>query len=208
MICVDCKKRESKTPNFRYCNACYVKVWKKRNPEGFRQIRRRQEDRVFFGGKREQVLERDQYACVICSMTQEAHIKKYGQSLAVHHIDGKGSGVLPKERNNNLDNLATLCMSCHRRIEIMDSELNGKKLFKLTNKKLGIWSNKHDKCVQCNKTNSRHVGAGICNRCYTKNRYDKLRVAGVPYWKKWTQNLPKIKNTKDERLINMIEYPT
>lgn len=70
-------------------------------------------DRYRFGGNREKVLQRDNYQCVKCSITQDQHKKKFGFSLSVDHIDGKGR--YSKEQNNSLDNLITLCFSCHGR---------------------------------------------------------------------------------------------
>jgi 5-methylcytosine-specific restriction endonuclease McrA len=49
-------------------------------------------------------LERDGYRCQHCSTDQ---------ILEVHHIDGRGT-TTPKElRNHALENLLTLCTSCH-----------------------------------------------------------------------------------------------
>ena len=64
-------------------------------------------DKDFFGGNRENALMRDEYKCVKCGTTK---------SLIVHHIDCSGAGkkMLPKkDTNNELENLETLCRSCH-----------------------------------------------------------------------------------------------
>ena len=68
-------------------------------------------DRFLFGGNRIKVLERDNYTCVTCGMTNEEHKKKFGYGITVDHIDGKG--VYSKVKNNNLNNLQTLCSHCH-----------------------------------------------------------------------------------------------
>lgn len=72
-------------------------------------------NKYYFGGVRDQVLERDGSQCVKCGMSRSDHYLKYSCDLNVHHIDGKGWGVKKEERNNQLDNLITLCHSCHRK---------------------------------------------------------------------------------------------
>ena len=58
-------------------------------------------DKTRFSGNRELVLERDGYKCVECGATEK---------LAVHHKDRTGQ---TENRNDDLDNLVTLCSSCH-----------------------------------------------------------------------------------------------
>ncbi len=59
-----------------------------------------------FRKKRTEILERDNYTCQICDMTQKQHLKKYKRSLEVHHKD--------HNRNNNKNsNLQTLCKLCN-----------------------------------------------------------------------------------------------
>ena len=58
-------------------------------------------DKSFFDCMREKVLIRDGYKCVKCGSTERLH---------VHHKDGSGQSNNP---NNDMDNLETLCMSCH-----------------------------------------------------------------------------------------------
>ena len=50
---------------------------------------------------RMEILKRDSYACVICGNSP-----KTGYSLEIHHIN--------EATNNNMDNLRTLCFSCHK----------------------------------------------------------------------------------------------
>lgn len=71
--------------------------------------------------QRERRLEKDGYECVACSISNAEHIDQYGVSLHVHHItpirrffDGR---QLNYERANRLENLVTLCSSCHGRWE-------------------------------------------------------------------------------------------
>jgi 5-methylcytosine-specific restriction endonuclease McrA len=55
----------------------------------------------WFSGLREEVLERDHHTCTVCG--------KPGN--IVHHEDGEGRGS--ENPNNSLDNLFTMCRSCH-----------------------------------------------------------------------------------------------
>jgi 5-methylcytosine-specific restriction endonuclease McrA len=64
-----------------------------------------------FGGKREMILKRDGYKCVMCGMTMEEHKKIFGRELSINHIDHKGR--YNKKQNNDSENLQTLCLRCH-----------------------------------------------------------------------------------------------
>ena len=82
-----------------------------------------QNDNHRFGKNRIKALERDDYKCVKCSMTNEQHETKYGRSITVDHIDGKG--MCSKEKNHALDNLQTLCFPCHIRKDLFASGKRG-----------------------------------------------------------------------------------
>lgn len=62
----------------------------------------RNKDKARFSGNREKVLERDGYRCQACGTDHR---------LEVHHKDRSGQTDNP---NNEMDNLITLCASCHR----------------------------------------------------------------------------------------------
>ena len=64
-----------------------------------------------FGGNREKVLERDNYSCQKCGMTNAEHIKKWNRSITIDHIDRNGR--FSKYKNNDMSNLMTLCIKCH-----------------------------------------------------------------------------------------------
>ena len=66
---------------------------------------------MYFGGNGEIAKKRDGYACLKCNMPESEHLKVYGCSLSIDHIDGKGR--YSKVKNHALDNLQTLCLSCH-----------------------------------------------------------------------------------------------
>ena len=58
-------------------------------------------DRTRFGGNKYKVLQRDDYKCQMCDSERQ---------LIVHHKDCSGSLDNP---NNDMNNLITLCKSCH-----------------------------------------------------------------------------------------------
>ena len=71
-----------------------------------------------FGGNYYKALERDNHRCTNCGLTNLRHeMLSDGRSLHVHHIDKRGSQVPTDEKNNNLDNLLTLCWSCHVKLD-------------------------------------------------------------------------------------------
>lgn len=70
-----------------------------------------------FGGLREAVIKRDNEQCVECGMTRKDHQEKWGRDITVDHYDGMGRYSV--EQNNRLNNLQTLCLSCHGKKDIM-----------------------------------------------------------------------------------------
>lgn len=64
-----------------------------------------------FGGLRKKTLQRDNYSCVECGLNNEEHQKKWKRSITVDHIDGFGR--YSKIKHNSMENLQTLCLSCH-----------------------------------------------------------------------------------------------
>lgn len=65
-----------------------------------------------FDENREKALKRDQYRCQGCGMTDQKHREEYGRSLTMHHISRKHWPDDPEE-HHRLENLVTLCNSCH-----------------------------------------------------------------------------------------------
>ena len=72
---------------------------------------RKWKNKLRYGGLRETVLERDNWQCVECGMTNEQHIVIFGRNITLDHIDG--NGIYSKKPNNTLENLQTLCLRCH-----------------------------------------------------------------------------------------------
>lgn len=71
-------------------------------------------DNYEFGGNKQLALERDNFECQDCGMSQEKHIILFNTELIVHHKDGQGRRS--KKKNHNIDNLITLCVRCHAKI--------------------------------------------------------------------------------------------
>ena len=126
MKCKKCKKREAKSKGF--CVSCYHKNYRKNNEGEIKKYReekykrnvveikedqKHQRNRIRFGGNRYLALERDNYQCQHCGMSREQHFILFNKSLTVDHIDK--NGINSKEKNNDLDNLMTLCFRCHAR---------------------------------------------------------------------------------------------
>lgn len=101
-----CNKCETKRKQPHYYNN--IDTYKKRAFNHYNQ--------EFYDGQRDEVLARDNYTCQHCGITDKEHIEKYGYSLAIHHKDGNGTTVPKEQRNNNIDNLETLCCSCHKKL--------------------------------------------------------------------------------------------
>lgn len=86
----------------------YTKEYREENKSLFHWYKNR--DR--YAGNRNKVLRRDQNVCVGCGTDHKLHI---------HHIDGSGAERDYKKGdwkkiNNSMDNLITLCVSCHPKL--------------------------------------------------------------------------------------------
>ncbi len=87
----------------------YAEEYHRRNPE----IRKKVWDKHMYGGNAQAVLERDNFECQDCGMTQEQHIIVFGNRLNIHHKDITGKSTKKPFKNNDMDNLRTLCIRCH-----------------------------------------------------------------------------------------------
>lgn len=87
----------------------YVRLYRKLS--GIKSIGAMHKSR--FGGLREQVIQRDKEQCVQCGMTREEHKNRWGRDITVDHIDMRGR--YSDSPNNTLENLQTMCLSCHGR---------------------------------------------------------------------------------------------
>lgn len=68
-----------------------------------------------YGGNREIVIVRDGEKCVKCGMTRAEHRKRFKRDITIDHIDGNGSNQPKSLKNNDLNNLQTLCYPCHHK---------------------------------------------------------------------------------------------
>ena len=99
-----------KTSNgFDRCNRC------------LNRMKRSSKNNISFGGNRFKALERDLGRCIQCGLHQKQHLEIYNIDITVDHIDGN-------RENNNLDNLAVMCLKCHG---AKDSKRRGRHLVKL-----------------------------------------------------------------------------
>lgn len=115
-LCAWCKQEfHTKEKSARFCSKICISAWQSETKRG-------KNSPNWKGGtsfepyppefnkqlKRE-IRKRDKYCCRICGMTQKEHKMRYKRQLCVHHIDSD-------KTNNNMNNLVTLCDSCHSRI--------------------------------------------------------------------------------------------
>ena len=100
--CKKCFYLKDRTRALKYAKGYYL-----RNKVKIKKYVREWTDKKRFGRLREAILVRDCYKCQICKKTHHQVV------LHVHHKDNKGRGN--KTLNNDIDNLVTLCDSCHHR---------------------------------------------------------------------------------------------
>ncbi|MDJ1432466.1 HNH endonuclease [Halostagnicola sp. A-GB9-2] len=70
---------------------------------------------------RKKALERDGYQCQRCGMDEGTHQEQFGVGLNVHHIDDVAEFEEPEEADS-IDNLESLCVSCHGKEHPFTSE--------------------------------------------------------------------------------------
>lgn len=63
-------------------------------------------------------------------MTNDEHVNRWGRAITIDHIDGAGRNKLTSEKNNDLDNLQTLCLSCHGKKDVMRRKTRSNKYIK------------------------------------------------------------------------------
>lgn len=87
--------------------------WQRRTRDAFKEQNGYSQTCHYGAGRlRKAVLERDGYACVQCGMTDIAHKDKWNRPITIDHKD--------RDRTRNtMDNLQTLCLSCHGRKDLI-----------------------------------------------------------------------------------------
>lgn len=119
-ICRECKKLRI-IHALSLCRGCYDNENRERINENSRKWRKRNPDKVIYSreknrlnNNRQDVLERDNFQCTMCGMSQEQHILLFNKKLIIHHKDEMGR--LSEEPNHDIDNLLTVCFNCHNTI--------------------------------------------------------------------------------------------
>ena len=99
------RKRKRYQENKVVHNAA-VKLWQMANKEKVRQYKAKNKDKKRFDGNNKAALERDNHQCRVCQSKDK---------LLVHHLD-ESENRKKMNANNNLENLITLCRSCHLKV--------------------------------------------------------------------------------------------
>ncbi len=143
--CVVCGKKwvyGKKHFRLRYCSEkCFKKIywgWGNKKPKAkltFTTFKINFKDKIYtlweydkktFGGSKLYALIRDGFKCQLCNSDN---------NLTVHHKDGKGCNLPLKERNNDLNNLITLCKNCHDSVEDINEDVEYCHNYIMDNKK-------------------------------------------------------------------------
>lgn len=86
------------------------KAWREKNKDRVESYR----DNFYYGRNSQEILERDNFECTKCGMSQEQHILIFNTRLQMHHEDGKGRRNT--NPNNDIGNIITVCIRCHAKI--------------------------------------------------------------------------------------------
>lgn len=116
------KPNKVERKNRHFCDRGCFGEWKSENWVG--------EDAPFWRGggvgyygpswprQRRRAVGRDDEECVLCGLSRDDHRERHGQDLHVHHKKPlREFGVENHEEANRLDNLVTLCRTCHAQVE-------------------------------------------------------------------------------------------
>jgi hypothetical protein len=113
IYCIDCGKKLCQNAyyyNYKRCNSCAQKIntMGPGNPNWRGGISFEPYTPEFNDQLKKSIRKRGNYQCQNCGMTEEEHLIVIGTNLHVHHIDYN-------KKNNNENNLITLCNQCHLR---------------------------------------------------------------------------------------------
>lgn len=86
--------------------------WQRNHRDAFKKSNGFSETSHYATGKmRIFILNRDGYSCIECGMTDAEHKAKWGRPITIDHRD-------KNRKNNNPENLRTMCLRCHGRKDI------------------------------------------------------------------------------------------
>jgi hypothetical protein len=175
------------------CKKCYPKKYVKENLEHERERKRQWylESRKYKdyrikgfvnknGEEALNLIQNPNTKCFMCGSTD---------GLQIHHKDHKGCNVPSSERNNSIDNLEVLCISCHTKKHHS---------LKLKNK----WAKNYDCCVMCGKTNKPHLSHGYCSGCLHKRNKPERKWAKVSKYECCVQCLSTTRKHKGNGLCD------
>lgn len=193
MLCITCNTNEIEYKNIQMCKRCYNKNYLKQyyrdnkeklinyqhkyhesNKSIILERNKRYRESKQFNNKRQSILIRDNYTCAYCNEQLD------NNELIIHHKDRLGRNSIVK--NNDNDNLITLCRSCH----IIEHSLELKKARKI--KYSSRWANNYDCCVECQTTEIKHQSKGLCNNCYARH-LTRLKNKDKPIYE-WSSKYP------------------
>ncbi len=101
----------TKDPSY---NTVMSRKFRARNPRATKNHNKTGYNNFFFDGNREEAIQRDGEKCRVCGLSRNESLVRYKEDLTVHHIDGNGKNAIVK--NNDINNLTTVCKSCHKKI--------------------------------------------------------------------------------------------
>lgn len=115
--CRNCGTTSIRHHSYGYCLECYIKTdhfkaiqeaSRLRNFHRWKVKQLKYQENYYnkknFGGNRKKVLQRDDYKCVKCSLSDKEHRDKYGKSIYVVHLQSTS--------DHSMSNMATMCQSC------------------------------------------------------------------------------------------------
>lgn len=115
---------------YHFCNYDCMGEWRSKNRSGKDAPAWEGGGELYRGPnwlkQRERAIERDERTCQRCGCTEAEHFEEYGRELSVHHLTPvrefyreAGDREPDFTKVNSLENLITLCIKCHRRVEEM-----------------------------------------------------------------------------------------